>query len=78
MRAFTIVSFAAPGIPVPFVAASSTATARACAATSSTSSPTPSTCTLGMKVRLATYPVGTDDEGTEAIGFGFEPPDAGS
>jgi hypothetical protein len=26
-----------------------------------------------MKVRLATYSVGTDDEGTEAIGFGFEP-----
>jgi hypothetical protein len=28
---------------------------------------------LGMKVRLATYVVGTDDNGTEAIGFGFEP-----
>ena len=27
----------------------------------------------GMKVRLATYPIGTDSEGTEAIGFGFEP-----
>jgi hypothetical protein len=28
---------------------------------------------LGMKVKLATYVVGTDDNGTEAIGFGFEP-----
>ena len=28
---------------------------------------------LGMKVRLATYSLGTDDHGTEAIGFGFEP-----
>ena len=28
---------------------------------------------LGMQVRLATEVVGTDDEGTEAIGFGFEP-----
>ena len=46
VRAFTIVSLAAPGIPVPFVAAaSSTATARACAPTSSTPSPTPTTCT---------------------------------
>jgi hypothetical protein len=27
----------------------------------------------GMKVRLATYSIGTDAEGTEAIGFGFEP-----
>ena len=26
-----------------------------------------------MKVRLATYSVGTDDNGTEAIGFGYEP-----
>ncbi len=26
-----------------------------------------------MKVRLATYVLGTDDNGTEAIGFGFEP-----
>jgi hypothetical protein len=29
--------------------------------------------TLGMKVKLTTFPVGTDAEGTEAIGFGFEP-----
>jgi hypothetical protein len=28
---------------------------------------------LGMKVKLATYVVGNDDNGTEAIGFGFEP-----
>ncbi len=27
----------------------------------------------GMKVKLATYPIGTDGDGTEAIGFGFEP-----
>jgi hypothetical protein len=35
--------------------------------------PDPEHVHTGMKVRLATYPVGTDDEGTEAIGFGFEP-----
>jgi hypothetical protein len=29
--------------------------------------------TLGMKVRLATTSLGVDDEGIEAIGFGFEP-----
>jgi len=28
---------------------------------------------LGMKVQLATYPMGTDQQGVEAIGFGFEP-----
>ena len=27
----------------------------------------------GMKVRLSTYGVGKDDNGVEAIGFGFEP-----
>ena len=30
---------------------------------------------LGMKVKLATYPLGTDDAGVEAVGFGFEPLD---
>ena len=35
--------------------------------------PDPDHVSLGMKVRLATYSVGSDDEGTEAIGFGFEP-----
>jgi len=28
---------------------------------------------LGTQVRLTTYSLGTDDNGTEAIGFGFEP-----
>ena len=28
---------------------------------------------LGMKVKLTTYSIGTDDEGTEAIAFGYEP-----
>ena len=31
---------------------------------------------LGMKLKLATQLVGTDDDGTEAIGFGFEPLEA--
>jgi uncharacterized OB-fold protein len=35
--------------------------------------PDPEHVTLGMKVRLATESIGTDDDGTEAIGFGFEP-----
>ena len=28
-----------------------------------------------MKVSLATYSLGADDNGVEAIGFGFEPAD---
>ena len=35
--------------------------------------PDPEHVTLGMKVRLTTFVAGTDDDGTEAIGFGFEP-----
>jgi hypothetical protein len=26
-----------------------------------------------MKVKLTTFPIGTDAQGTEAIGYGFEP-----
>ena len=35
--------------------------------------PDPEHVKLGMRVRLTTFPVGTDDDGTEAIAFGFEP-----
>ena len=35
--------------------------------------PDPEHVSLGMKVKLATYSMGTDADGTEAIGFGFEP-----
>jgi uncharacterized protein len=33
----------------------------------------PANISLGMKVRLATYVIGADTNGTEAIGYGFEP-----
>ncbi len=35
--------------------------------------PTPEHVHLGMKVKLATYSMGTDAEGTEAVGYGFAP-----
>jgi uncharacterized OB-fold protein len=35
--------------------------------------PDPDHVSLGMKVRLTTFPIGTDSNGVEAIGFGFEP-----
>jgi uncharacterized OB-fold protein len=76
LRAFTIVAYAAPGIPVPFVAGLVD-----CAGTSVRGNvinmpSDPEHVHTGMKVRLATYVVGTDDDGTEAIGFGFEPVEA--
>ena len=73
VRAFTIVSMAAPGIPVPFVAAVVDCDGTSVSANVVNTEPDPDHVQLGMKVRLTTFPIGTDDNGTEAIGFGFEP-----
>lgn len=73
VRAFTIVSFAAPGIPVPYVAAVVDCEGTSVKANLINVTPDPEHVTLGMKVRLATEAIGADDNGTEAIGFGFEP-----
>lgn len=73
LRAFTIVSLAAPGIPVPFVAGVIDCGGTSVRANVINTEPDPEHVTLGMKVRLATYVLGTDDAGTEAVGFGFEP-----
>ena len=73
VRSFTIVTFAAPGIPVPFVAAIIDCDGTSVRANLLNVDPSPEAVTLGMKVRLATYSLGTDDDGVEAIGFGFEP-----
>ena len=73
LKAFTIVSMAAPGIPVPFVAGVIDCDGTSVRANVVNTPPDPDHVTLGMKVRLTTVPVGTDSEGTEAVGFGFEP-----
>jgi len=73
VHAFTIVTLAAPGVPVPFVAAVVDCDGTSVRANLINVDPDPAKVTLGMKVRLATYSLGTDDNGTEAIGFGFEP-----
>ena len=73
LQTFSIVAFAAPGVEVPFVAG-----VVDCGGTSVRTNvinvePTPETIHTGMKLRLATYSLGTDGDGVEAIGFGFEP-----
>jgi uncharacterized protein len=73
VRAFTIVSKAAPGIPVPFVAALISCGGTSVRANVINVEPDDEHVKLGMKVRLATFPLGTDSNGVEAIGFGFEP-----
>jgi uncharacterized OB-fold protein len=73
LRSFTIVTFAAPGVPVPFVAAVVDCAGTSVRGNIINTEPDPQHVKLGMKVRLATYSLGTDDNGTDAIGFGFEP-----
>ena len=70
---YTIVAFAAPGIPVPFVSAVVDCDGTPVRANIINTPPDPEHVTLGMKVRLATYSLGPDDHGVEAIGFGFQP-----
>jgi uncharacterized OB-fold protein len=73
VRTFTIVAFAAPGVPVPYVAAVVDCGGTSVRANVINVDPDPEHVTLGMKVRLATFSMGEDEEGTEAVGFGFEP-----
>lgn len=73
LRTFTIVTFAAPGIPVPFVSGVVDCDGTSVRTNIINVEADPEHVTMGMKVRLATYVVGVDEAGTEAIGFGYEP-----
>ena len=73
VRAFTIVTFAAPGIPTPFVSSVVDCDGTSVRANLINVDPTPDKVSTGMRVRLATYSLGADDENVEAVGFGFEP-----
>lgn len=73
LRSFTIVTFAAPGVPVPFVAAIVDCGGTSVRGNLVNVPADPANVTLGMKVRLTTFSLGADDNGVEGIGFGFEP-----
>ncbi len=73
VRSFSIVAFAAPGIPVPFTAAVIDCNGTSVRGNVINTPADPANISLGMKVRLATYVIGVDENGTEAIGYGFEP-----
>jgi uncharacterized OB-fold protein len=75
LTAFTIVAFAAPGVPVPFVAGVIDCGGTSVRANIVNIPADPEHVRLGMKVKLTTFPIGTDGQGVEAIGFGFEPID---
>ncbi|MER5628388.1 OB-fold domain-containing protein [Streptosporangium sp. NPDC002544] len=73
VRSFTIVSFAAEGVKVPFVAAVVDCDGTSVRGNIINTPPDPEHIALGMAVRLTTVPVGTDASGVEAVGYGFEP-----
>jgi len=73
VKAFTIVAFAAPGISVPFVSAIVDCDGTSVRANLIHVEPDPEHVKLGMPVRLTTFSIGADKQGTEAINFGFEP-----
>ena len=73
LRSFTIVAFAAPGIEVPFVSAIVDCGGTSVRANLVNVEASPDHVKLGMPVRLTTFPIGKDEEGVEAINFGFEP-----
>jgi uncharacterized OB-fold protein len=74
IRTFTIVHRAAPNVATPYVSVVvETADGVQVKSNVVGVDPDPDHVRLGMPVRLTTYVAGTDDDGTEAIGFGYEP-----
>ncbi len=73
VRAFTIVAFAAPGIPVPFVSAIIDCDGTTVRANLVNIEADADHVKLGMPVKVTTFSIGTDDDGVEAVNFGFEP-----
>jgi uncharacterized OB-fold protein len=73
VTSFSIVAFAAPGVETPFVAAVIDCGGTSVSGNIINCEPDAEHVSLGMAVSLATYSLGTDSAGTEAIAFGFEP-----
>ncbi|WP_319447719.1 MULTISPECIES: Zn-ribbon domain-containing OB-fold protein [unclassified Mycobacterium] len=73
LETFTIVAVAAPGVEVPFVAGVVDCEGISVRANIVNVEPTVDAVQLGMQLRLTTFPIGVDDNGVTAVGFGFEP-----
>jgi uncharacterized OB-fold protein len=74
VRSFAIVHQAAPNVPVPFVSAVVDLDGGGDVKANIVGvEPDPANLALGMRVALTTFVAGTDDDGTEAVAFGFEP-----
>ena len=74
LRAFTIVHRASPGVAVPYVSGIVDLDGGGVVKANIVGvDPEPSRLTPGMSLKLTTFAVRTDAEGTEAIAFGYEP-----
>ena len=74
LRAFTIVHRATPDVTVPYVSGIIDLEGGGVVKANVVGiDPTPERVALGMKVKLTTFPIGTDSEGTQAVSFGYEP-----
>ena len=74
LRSFTIVHRTVPGVPAPYVSALvDLDDGGSVKANLVNVAPDPEHVKLGMSVRMTTFVAGTDDDGTEAVAFAFEP-----
>ncbi len=74
LRAFTIVHRATPDVAVPYVSGIVDLDGGGVVKANIVGiDPKPENLSLGMKLTLTTFPIGTDSEGTEAVSFGYQP-----
>jgi uncharacterized protein len=74
LRAFTIVHRASPGVAVPYVSGIVDLDGGGVVKANIVGvEPEPGSLALGMRLKLATFAVAKDAEGTEAVAFGYEP-----
>ena len=73
--AFTIVNYARPGVPTPFVAGIVDCGGTWVRANLRDVEPDAEHVQLGMPVGLTTYSLGRDSSGTEAVGYAYRPLD---
>ncbi len=73
LKTFTIVSFAPPGVDVPFVSGVVDCDGTSVRTNIVNVEASPDRVKLGMPGKLAPFVAATDAAGTEAVSFGFEP-----
>jgi uncharacterized OB-fold protein len=74
VRTFTIVHRAAPGVPTPYASVVVDLDGGGVVKANLVNvEPDPDHVKVGMPVHLTTYVAGTDDEGTDAVAFAYEP-----